>query len=727
MAINKIFHNKAYFEARLKIEEARRSEAIELDLGTSVGVKLTELPETLWRLPQLQKLSIASNQLTAIPESISQLSQLRSLDLYNNELKFLPKAISQLSQLQDLNLSNNQFDTMPETIGYLTQLQSLDISSNQLTALPELTGELNNLEKLNLGKNLLTSLPECVGQLTKLRELGIFHNPLGEFPFVLRKLIRLRFLYAWGIKALELPDWIDELKELERLVISDNYLTQLPNSLVHLQKLRELVIGADNGNPLRHLPYTIGDLSQLRFLEANNCMLDDLPPSISHLEHLERLEIDRNPLNPELSAAYSEGLSAVKAYLRAKAEAQITLHEAKLILVGEGEVGKTCLMDALEDKPWQEHPTTHGIKIRSLTVFDKDTGQDITLNGWDFGGQRVYRPTHQLFFSSPAVYLVVWKPREGPQQGFVREWIKLIKHREPEAKILVVATHGGPQQRQPDIDRQEIWDLFSKETVLDFFFVDSKPDENGQRRGVTQLKEAIARIAINLPEMGRSVPKSFQEVRQTLLKTGKAYLPLEDVYNICRYRNMDDGLASLYVTVSHRLGHLIHYEHDPSLRDIVILKPDWLTTAVSFVLDNQETRQNHGLVSFEQLTRLWQDPEKKKEERYEVSLHRIFLRLMERYDLSYRVAGLSQMRKTTLLVSLPNLCQTLVQMIRFNYIGHNINHPATANGYKFARLSMNKAASQPTPRACSTSSSSACTATRWAAPTTMTASTGSAA
>ena len=22
--------------------------------------------------------------------------------------------------------------------------------------------------------------------------------------------------------------------------------------------------------------------------------------------------------------------------------------------------------------------------------------------GWDFGGQRVYRPTHQLFFSSPA-------------------------------------------------------------------------------------------------------------------------------------------------------------------------------------------------------------------------------------------------------------------------------------------------------------------------------------
>lgn len=41
-----------------------------------------------------------------------------------------------------------------------------------------------------------------------------------------------------------------------------------------------------------------------------------------------------------------------------------------------------------------------------------------------------------------------------------------------------------------------------------------------------------------------------------------------------------------FVRVSHRLGHLIHYEHDPALRDLVILKPDWLATAISLVLDD---------------------------------------------------------------------------------------------------------------------------------------------
>ena len=78
--------------------------------------------------------------------------------------------------------------------------------------------------------------------------------------------------------------------------------------------------------------------------------------------------------------------------------------------------------------------TTHGIEIKPVKVTDPDSETEITLNGWDFGGQRVYRPTHQLFFSAPAVYLVVWKPREGPQQGFVKEWIKLIKHREPDGQ-----------------------------------------------------------------------------------------------------------------------------------------------------------------------------------------------------------------------------------------------------------------------------------------------------
>ncbi len=395
-------------------------------------------------------------------------------------------------------------------------------------------------------------------------------------------------------------------------------------------------------NQLKVLPETFNQLSNLIILDLHSNNLKDIPKSLSQLQHLKVLSLSGNPLYLELSDTHELGLDSVIAYLRSKAAAQITLHEAKLILVGEGEVGKTCLMDALLGKEWQEHPSTHGIEIQSFKATDLKSKKEITLNGWDFGGQRVYRPTHQLFFSAPAVYLVVWKPREGPQQGFVKEWIQLVKRREPSAKIIVVATHGGPQQRQPDIDRQELWDAFGKETIVDFFFVDSKPDKHGHRKGIVELKEAIARVAATLPEVGRSVPKSFADVRTSLQAKGVPYLSLKEVFAICRAHKMDNEIARLFITISHRLGHLTHYENDPALRDIVILRPDWLATAMSYVLDDEETRTAHGLVEFSHLGHLWDDPTRPADTRYTATLHRIFLRLMERFDLSYRVAGLSK-------------------------------------------------------------------------------------
>ncbi|MDB9491355.1 leucine-rich repeat domain-containing protein [Dolichospermum circinale CS-534/05] len=254
---------------------------------------------------------------------------------------------------------------------------------------------------------------------------------------------------------------------------------------------------------LTEIPDAIASLTQLQELDLGNNQLTAIPDAIASLTQLQELYLSNNPLNPELYAAYEQGTKAVLEYLRAKAEKQIILNEAKLILIGEGEVGKSCLLGALRGDEWVEgRPTTHGIEIKPVIVTDPDSGTEITLNGWDFGGQRVYRPTHQLFFSAPAVYLVVWKPREGPQQGFVKEWITLIKNREPDAKVLVVATHGGPGQRQPDIDRQEILDQFGQDTVLGFFHVDSKPPGNTTDcPGLVELKAKIARIAASLPEV----------------------------------------------------------------------------------------------------------------------------------------------------------------------------------------------------------------------------------
>ena len=57
------------------------------------------------------------------------------------------------------------------------------------------------------------------------------------------------------------------------------------------------------------------------------------------------------------------------------------------------------------------------------------------------------------------------------------------------------------------------------------------------------------------------------------------------------------------------------------------------------MLDDEETRNKHGLVKFTRLGKLWSDNERAQEFRYPPKVHPIFVALMERFDLSYRVAG----------------------------------------------------------------------------------------
>ncbi len=655
--------DEAYQEAEQRIEAARQEGATELDLSL---MGLAEVPEAIGSLAQLQELNLFNNQLTALPEAIGSLTQLQELDLSYNQLTALPEAIGSLAQLQKLSLANNQLIKLPEAIGSLAQLQSLNLYHNQLTTLPESLGKLTQLQILILVGNNLVVLPQRLDNLNRLKVLSLSSNPFAFLPEQLEKLTQLQHLYLSGIKLNSLPTWLSQFPELETLGLSSNELNNLPESLSQLPRLRDLQLGSsehmegidfsygqysDICNNLTLLPEWVGHLTQLRKLDLQGCSLIDLPLSLSRLEHLELIRLDDNPLNPDLASAYEQGTEAVVQYLRARAEGEVALNEAKLILVGEGEVGKSCLLGALRGEDWVDgRPTTHGIEIKPVIVTDSNSSTEITLNGWDFGGQRVYRPTHQLFF----IYLMVWKPREGSQQGFVKEWITLIKRREPDAKILVVATHGGPGQRQADIDRQDLLDLFGSETILDFFHVDSKPNKSTQDcTGIAELKEAIANVAATLPGMGRTVPTKWQRIRELLEASGKTHLPYKDMLALCEEQGLEGFAAELFVRVSHTLGYLIHYHYDPTLRDVVILKPDWLAKAISFVLDDETTRRRNGLVEFDHLSQLWSHPPFAGETGYPKALHPLFLRLMERFDLSYKVVldPASREESTTSLIA----------------------------------------------------------------------------
>ncbi|MDJ1183337.1 leucine-rich repeat domain-containing protein [Roseofilum casamattae] len=666
----------AYYAALEKIEQARESRATKLDLS---NMGLTELPDAIGQLVHLQELELEVNQLRSVPEGLGQLVNLQRLNLSGNELRSVPESLGQLVNLEWLHLSSNELRSVPESLGQLVNLQGLYLVSNQLSSVPESLGQLVNLQGLDLGSNQLSSVPESLGQLVNLQGLYLVSNQLSSVPESLGQLVNLQGLDLGSNQLSSVPESLGQLVNLQWLDLGSNQLSSVPESLGQLVNLQWLDLGS---NQLSSVPESLGQLVNLQWLDLDRNQLSSVPESLGQLVNLQKLDLDRNqlssvpeslgqlvnlqrlnlhsnqlssvpeslgqlvnlqglylhdnPLNPELQAAYDQGLDALRAYLRSLAAAKVILNEAKLILVGEGAVGKSCLLGALCGDAWRERDSTHGIEIKSVPVTHPQSDTEITLNSWDFGGQKVYRPTHQLFFTAPAIYLVVWKSRDGIERCRVKEWIKLVKRRATDAKILVVATHG--RERQPDINRQEIIDEFGAETICGFLTVDSKPDETtGDCLGIAQLKTAIAQVAATLPEMGREIPASWKRIRDKLMAIEQPYLSSPEVMALCTEEGVEETDAELCLRIYNDLGYLIYHHQDSLLNRMIILKPEWLAKAISFVLDNSTIRENEGWVEFGTLSQLWSHP-REGETGYPKELHPTFVRLMEHFDLSYQVS-----------------------------------------------------------------------------------------
>jgi internalin A len=80
------------------------------------------------------------------------------------------------------------------------------------------------------------------------------------------------------------------------------------------------------------------------------------------------------------------------------------------------------------------------------------------------------------------------------------------------------------------------------------------------------------------------------------------------------------------------MGKVLYFRDDPILSSIVVLKPNWVTKAISLVLEDPITKAAHGILAHVDLARIWSVDEDGRP--YAKSLHPLFLRLMERFDLS---------------------------------------------------------------------------------------------
>ncbi|HEX4613320.1 MAG TPA: COR domain-containing protein, partial [Urbifossiella sp.] len=576
-------------------------------------------------------IDLSSCELTVVPSEIFRLTHVTLLNLSENQLTALPPEIGQLAALSHLWVSENQLTALPPEIGKLTQLFFLGMSENQLTALPPEIGKLRQLTALFVDRNRLTTLPPEIGNLTQVIELRVSENQLTALPPELGNLGRLVVVYVDQNRLTSLPPELGNLTHLTHLYIFGNQLTTLPPELGHLTALKEL--WADQ-NRLSALPPELGQLTALTLLSVSKNRLTALPPELGQLTALTQLWMYQNPLPDPYAELFQRGIPALQAYLRSLTDRSrvVSLREARLILIGNGKVGKTQLKNALLGPRFQEQaPTTHGVEIdrQQQLTLPCTAADDLTLTIWDFGGQETYEVTHQFFYGKRSVYLLVWHPRAATPDLGVEAWLRKLKLRlGDEARVIIVATHKNTDQRPADLDLNGLRQKFG-DIVLDLYKVENNSRDEATN-GIPALKAAIAAAANDLSLMGMKVNRDWLTVRDelTTLAETETHITRQRFDEIAARHGLTEDVAAVWRNLLHDLGVLLYYGDVDGLEDVVVLRPDWLTGAIARVLDDAEVLKNRGVLDHDRLPELWA--------KYEASLHPFLHAVMEQFDICCR-------------------------------------------------------------------------------------------
>ena len=346
----------------------------------------------------------------------------------------------------------------------------LDLGMLGLATLPDELFELRHLQHLNLSYGVEgkegwwidavsdiapNDFREGLASLSLLAELQ--HLSLsGTVLYDLSPLSGLTALQMLDCSETSVADLspLSGLTALQRLDCSQASVADLSplSGLTALQTLHCSATSVADLSPL-------SGLAALQELKCSRCKLKLIPegfwdkPSLQKL-YLYQAELPGIPAEVLSQSPGGNCLERLRSHLHDLKAGSETIPDVKLMVLGNGRVGKTQICRRLRDENYDAAvESTHGIIVSSSPLQQTDDGASLAqLQTWDFGGQDIYHGTHALFLKTRAVFLLVWASEsensEHHQHGGLLfrnrplgYWLDYVRHLGgPNSPVLVVQT-----------------------------------------------------------------------------------------------------------------------------------------------------------------------------------------------------------------------------------------------------------------------------------------------
>ena len=627
-------------------EEGARAIAA-LNNLTSLNVEFNSIGEEGARaIAALNNLTSLNVEFNSIGEegarAIAALNNLTSLNVSNNSIgEEGARAIAALNNLTSLNVSNNSIgEEGARAIAALNNLTSLNVEFNSIGEEgARAIAALNNLTSLNVEFNSIGEEgARAIAALNNLTSLNVDYNSIGEEGA--RAIAALNNLTSLTVSNNSIGEEgaraIAALNNLTSLTVSNNSIgDEGARAIATLDNLTEL----DLNKNLFTDPAPLVSLTRLQRLNLSNTLVADLSTLIPLLSrglpvawesYGAGLLVGDCPLTQPPPEVVKQGRDAVLNYFHElEAQGVDYLYEAKVLLVGEGRAGKTSLVRRLYQPELSlppEEDTTKGIEIHRHTIPQSD-GSPLQLNVWDFGGQQIYRATHQFFLTKRSLYILLDDTAKDHQTVHDQEfkyWLEVIETLSNSSPVLIYQNEKGGRQKQ--IDEAGIKGRFPN--VKDVYGGDLKHAD-----AADELREAITMQVKRLPHMGDAVPAEWIVIREALEARSREIPHItESEYFTLYAEHLDSDVAKArhLSQYFHDLGVCLHFQDHSLLKQTVVLENEWATEAVFRVLEDNVTKTNRGRFTQVDCDRIWADS-------IYGSMHAQLLALMERFELCYRL------------------------------------------------------------------------------------------
>ncbi|MGH9720497.1 MAG: COR domain-containing protein [Bryobacteraceae bacterium] len=389
-----------------------------------------------------------------------------------------------------------------------------------------------------------------------------------------------------------------------------------------------------SGLGLNAIPGSLARLTNLRGLSLDNNQLTALPDSLARLTALTQLFLHGNPglgiPDEVLGPTWPEVIQGkppkppkqILAYYFSQRAESRPLNEAKLILVGQGLVGKTSLVKALTTGKFNSREkTTEGIKISDWPC-PLAKNRKVTLHIWDFGGQEMMHATHQCFLTKRTLYLLVLSRRTGGYDKEADYWLRLIRaFGGSDAPVLVVL---NKQTSEPfDVNRGGWLEKYVA-NIRGFVGTDCT-----DAKTITQLKRKIQEQLQHLKDVSAPFPARWFAIKNELSGMSDDYLSFDDFRQTCaKHKEPDPENQIALAGFLHDLGIALNYKEDPRLR-FHVLKPEWVTQGIYALL--------HGFVASKGLFTRSEAQALLAKKHYSADAADFILGLMEQFELCFRL------------------------------------------------------------------------------------------